>query len=77
MTVRISDWIHAFEGRVPGDVLSGRAAVVIPLNQAAVCADDHVYDVREFRACPNCASEERLPLSDVLGHRTPTAAAAR
>ena len=75
MTIRIGELIHSFESRVQGDVLSGRAGVVIPLNQAAVCAEDHVYDVREFRVCPNCASEERLPLSHVLAHRPPAAAA--
>ena len=77
MTIRIGEWFHPFEARVQGDVLSGRSAVVIPLKQAAVCGEDHVYDVRQFRVCPNCASEERLPLSDVLAHRTSPSFAAR
>jgi len=50
---------------------------VIPLRHAAVCGDDHVYDVREFNACPNCASEERLPLFAVLDQRRPLATVAR
>lgn len=80
MTIRIGDWFHAFDGRVATglppdrpaigpDVLSGRPGVVIPLGRAAVCGEDHVYDLREFRVCPNCASEERLPLSTVLAQR--------
>jgi hypothetical protein len=77
MTIRIGEWIHSIEGRVQRDALTGRPAVVIPLSRAAVCGDDHVYDVRQFRVCPNCASEERLPLSDVLAHRSPATAAAR
>jgi hypothetical protein len=69
MTIRIGDWIQTAEARVQSDVLSRRSAVVIPLRTAAVCGDDHVYDARQFSVCPNCASEERIPLSTVLGRR--------
>jgi hypothetical protein len=54
--------------RVPGDVLAGQPAVVIPLNRAVVCGEDHVYDVGQFNVCPNCAAEERLPLVALLAH---------
>jgi hypothetical protein len=54
--------------RVPGDVLAGQPVVVIPLNRAVVCGEDHVYDVAQFSVCPNCAAEERLSLVDLLGH---------
>ena len=57
--------------RIPGDILGGQPAVVIPLNRAVVCGEDHVYDVQQFAACPNCAAEERLPLAELLAHRRP------
>lgn len=54
--------------RPMGDVLSGQPAVVIPLNRAVVCGEDHVYDVAQFSVCPNCAAEERLSLVELLAH---------
>ncbi len=54
--------------RASGDVLAGQPAVVIPLNRAVVCGEDHVYDVGQFHICPNCAAEERLPLIELLAH---------
>lgn len=70
MNAPFADWL-SFAGRASHDVLTGRPAVVIPLRHAAVCGDDHVYDVREFNVCPNCASEQRLPLFSVLDQRRP------
>jgi len=52
----------------PWDVLAGQPAVVIPLNRAVVCGEDHVYDVAQFSVCPNCAAEERLSLVELLAH---------
>ena len=63
--------------RVPGDVLAGQPAVVIPLNRAVVCGEDHVYDVGQFNVCPNCAAEERLPLIALLAHERKGVAAPR
>lgn len=57
-----------YPARFPGDVLAGQPAVVIPLNRAVVCGEDHVYDVGQFSVCPNCAAEERLSLGDLLAH---------
>lgn len=64
-----SQRITRFPSRIPGDVLAGQPAVVIPLNRAVVCGEDHVYDVGQFSVCPNCAAEERLSLVDLLAHR--------
>jgi hypothetical protein len=61
-----------YPGRVPSDVLAGQPAVVIPLNRAVVCGEDHVYDVGQFNVCPNCAAEERLPLIELLAHERKT-----
>ena len=58
----------AHSARLPGDVLAGQSAVVIPLNRAVVCGEDHVYDVGQFNVCPNCAAEERLALVELLAH---------
>jgi hypothetical protein len=62
----------AHSARLPGDVLAGQPAVVIPLNRAVVCGEDHVYDVGQFNVCPNCAAEERLPLIELLAHERKT-----
>ena len=51
------------------DILLGRPTVVIPLSRAVVCGEDHVYDLQQFGACPNCSAEERLLLVDLLAHR--------
>ena len=70
MASRFGEWVHVTEARVPSEVLGGRSTVVIPIRSAAVCGEDHVYDSRVFHACPNCASEERIPLYSILGrHR--------
>jgi hypothetical protein len=73
MMIRIGDWIQTSESRGQTDVLSRGSGVVIPLRSAAVCGEDHVYDARQFIVCPNCASEERIPLSTALGRRPPVA----
>jgi hypothetical protein len=69
MTLRIADWIQNAESKPRLADDPSRSSVVIPLRNAAVCGEDHVYDARRFGACPNCASEERIPLFAVLGHR--------
>ena len=72
MTLRIGDWIQNAEAKLRPVDESGRSFVVIPLRSAAVCGEDHVYDARRFGACPNCASEERIPLSAALGRKSET-----
>ena len=69
MTLRIADWIQNAEAKLHLVDGGGRSSVVIPLQSAAVCGEDHVYDARRFHACPNCASEERIPLFAILGQR--------
>jgi hypothetical protein len=67
MRRQFADWVDVPAARLPSDMLAGRSVVVIPLRSAVVCADDHVYDFRQFHACPNCSSEERIPLFAILG----------
>ena len=69
MTLRIGDWIQNAEEKLHLGNGGTRSSVVIPLRSAAVCGEDHVYDARRFHACPNCASEERIPLFAILGQR--------
>ena len=56
----VASRIAPYAPRPTGDVLAGQPAVVIPLNRAVVCGEDHVYDVAQFSVCPNCAAEESL-----------------
>ena len=69
----ILHWFSSFQDWRSADDSLGQPAVVIPLDRAVVCGDDHVYDAREFKVCPNCAAEERLPLAELLARGRLTA----